>query len=582
MCGIAGISLINKKKKISKNFLKVSDFLSHRGPDSKGSFHQDNISLIHTRLSIIDVNGGKQPIENQNSVLVANGEIYNDREIRKDSNNFNFLTKSDSESIICLYEKYGLEGFKMLRGMYAFALYDKKKKKLFLSRDEFGIKPLYFSFVKDGLIFSSEIQAILNIEKNKYSILKGKLAEFLQLQFTSGNQTIFKNIFRVRPGETLIINQGKIEKSIINSPLRFDKKQKKSTNHNLISKTLEDSIRVHQRSEVPYCLFFSGGIDSFLILYFMNKIKKSKIKSYRVKFDDQNDISSEYIKFLSKKFNTDLCEINFRKEDFWNFLPKAAQYIDDPVADYAILPTLKLSNHVSKDGYKVVLSGEGGDEIFAGYGRYRNYLKLVSKSFFKGTFKKYPQLNKKFEDWDFELNRLVENTKTLPLSNLQKYQWFDFQNWLPNDLLVKLDRCLMAYGLEGRTPLIDKKVFDNFFFLDDSQKIKKRMGKFYIRDFLKNKIDFYNPFMKKKGFSVPIDSWIPEKIKLLKVFLPKVELLRTFFSRDDIIEICESAKFSKKAIKPLWHLIFASSWYAIQIQKIRAEGNFFDIMEQLK
>ena len=582
MCGIAGISLKNPNDRLSKDFLKISNFLSHRGPDSKGFFQNSRLTIIHTRLSIIDVSGGKQPIKNDDLVLAVNGEIYNDLEIRKKNKDFNFKTNSDSESILAVYRKYGLEGFKHLRGMYAFSLYDKKINQLILCRDEFGIKPLYFSIVSEGIIYSSEIQALRAVCNSEQSIKKNKLSEFLQMQFCSGNETIFKNIFRLRPGERLVIREGQIIKSKVFSPLSSVQNSGNAIDDKFISKTLLDSVKVHQRSDVPYCLFFSGGVDSMLILYFMNKLNKSRIKSFRVKFEGQNDISSEYFKSLSNSFNTEFEDVNFTENDFWKYLPLAAKFSDDPVADYAMLPTLKLAKRVSEQDFKVVLSGEGGDEIFAGYGRYKRYFSFFRNKYFKGSFNGLTNLDKKVDNWDFDLKKLSENVNNLSLSKLQKHQWFDFNNWLPNDLLIKLDRCLMAYGLEGRTPLIDKEVFRNFFLIDDKYKISKNTGKFYIKSFLQKEIEFYDPFKKKKGFTVPIKTWIPKKINLIQKILPKVELIREFFSKKEILELCYISKNNKNALRPLWHLIFISCWYAIHIQKIKTEGNFFDLMENLR
>ena len=580
MCGIAGTSLNKLDAKLGQDVLKMSNFLSHRGPDDFGFFKNHSISLIHTRLSIIDVAGGKQPIENSNFVIAVNGEIYNDLEIRKKIKNYKYKTNSDSESILAVYNEFGIDGFDKLRGMYAFALYDKKNNQLILSRDEFGIKPLYFTFLNEGLVFSSEIQAIVNLRKKEYGINKKKLIEFLQIQYCSGSETIYKDIFRVRPGEKLIIKKGKIVKSLITNLLNL-KKNNYLVSENYINNTLSESINVHQRSEVPYCLFFSGGIDSMLAMYFMSKLNLSKTKAYTVKFEDQTENPEGYLKHLSKKLNTEFLEISFGKDDFWDSLPFAAKKIDDPVADYAILPTFKLAKKASQD-FKVALTGEGGDELFGGYGRYVSHMRplIKKKKYFKGSFRKLNYLQKKLKGWNFDLDRVEKNILNLPISNLQRFQWFDYQNWLPNDLLVKLDRCLMTYGMEGRTPLVDKKVFENFFFLSDKNKISNGYGKFFIRNFLKNKLDFYDSFKKKKGFTVPIENWIPEKRKILEEFLPKLKCLQIFFSSDDILRLCKSLGYKKSAVKPLWHLIFFSAWYLVNFKNVDINGSFFDIIEE--
>ena len=192
MCGIAGVFLKKPDKRIIKKVSKMEKGLSHRGPDSSGFYSNKLIKLIHTRLSIVDLTGGSQPIENENYVLIANGEIYNDPEIRKKIKKYSFKSKSDSESIIAVYSEFGISGFEKLRGMYAFALYDKKTEQTILGRDDFGIKPLYFSMITEGVIFSSEISAIVKLGIKCFDLSKFKLLEFLQLQYCSGNRTIYE------------------------------------------------------------------------------------------------------------------------------------------------------------------------------------------------------------------------------------------------------------------------------------------------------------------------------------------------------------------------------------------------------
>ena len=213
MCGIAGILLNNSNKKLIQKFHKISDQLSHRGPDSSSFYKNSKNLFLHTRLSIIDLNGGNQPIINNDLILVANGEIYNDLEIRSTYKTYNYKTESDSESIMALYYNEGINGLEKLRGMYAFAIYDKKKDCTILGRDIFGIKPLYFSLIKDGIIFSSEITPLINSKFVKKNISEEKLIEYFELQYTTGKKTIFEGIFRLRPGEILIIQNGKITNS---------------------------------------------------------------------------------------------------------------------------------------------------------------------------------------------------------------------------------------------------------------------------------------------------------------------------------------------------------------------------------
>ena len=576
MCGIAGFSYIKPDKEISKRFFNTERYLSHRGPENTGFFKNPHLDLIHTRLSIVDIKGGNQPIQNKRYVLVANGEIYNDPEIRKKNRTYKFVTNSDSESILALYERNGIDGLKLLRGMYAFIIYDKKRDEVIIGRDEFGIKPLYFSLMKNGIVFCSETKPIVSLKKSIPNINVWKLFEYMQLQYSSGTETLYEGIQRVAPGQILVIKRGKIIKSFLSS---FTQK-KKSINHAelvaSLDKSLRESVSSHLRSDVPYCIFFSGGIDSMLLLHYVHQLKKENVTAYSIFFDEDTSKSLEKI---AQTYNVDLVKVKFSEDDFWNWIFLAAEKIDEPVADYAILPTLKLASIASKK-YKVALTGEGGDELFGGYGRYKKSQRVLfgKKDYLpKGAFNDVLG-SKKFQNWEYELKNLNSFFLKNKVTRLQSFQLFDYYNWLPNNLLVKLDRCLMTFSMEGRTPFIDKKLFNKLFYISDKEKIYNGVSKFYIRKFLNSNILNYNFFEKKKGFTVPIYEWIPKKINFLRELLLKQDFLKEYFSKDELVKICNATRINKKFVKPLWHIIFFTSWYLVNIKGIKKRGNFFDIL----
>ena len=576
MCGIAGFSYIKPDKKISKRFFNTERYLSHRGPENTGFFKNPHLDLIHTRLSIVDIKGGNQPIQNKRYVIVANGEIYNDPEIRKKNRTYKFVTNSDSESILALYERNGIDGLKLLRGMYAFIIYDKKRDEVIIGRDEFGIKPLYFSLMKNGIVFCSETKAIVSLKKSIPNINVWKLFEYMQLQYSSGTETLYEGIQRVAPGQILVIKRGKIIKSFLSS---FTQKKKSINDAELIDsldKSLRESVSSHLRSDVPYCIFLSGGIDSMLLLHYVHQLKKENVTAYSIFFDEDTSKSLEKI---TQTYNVDLVKVKFSEDDFWNWIFLAAEKIDEPVADYAILPTLKLASIASKK-YKVALTGEGGDELFGGYGRYKKSQRVLfgKKDYLpKGAFNDVLG-SKKFQNWEYELKNLNSFFLKNKVTKLQSFQLFDYYNWLPNNLLVKLDRCLMTFSMEGRTPFIDKKLFNKLFYISDEEKIYNGVSKFYIRKFLNSNIQNYNFFEKKKGFTVPIYEWIPKKINFLRELLLKQDFLKEYFSKDELVKICNATKTNKKFVKPLWHIIFFISWYLVNIKGIRKRGNFFDIL----
>ena len=582
MCGIMGLfspSINNNKK---KNLIKACKLLSHRGPDDEGIYSNKKIILLHKRLSIIDLKTGKQPIENEDFVLISNGEIYNDLDIRRQIPNFSYKTGSDCESILAVYSKYGLIGFNKLRGMYAFAIYDKKRKKIILGRDPFGIKPLYYFHKNKELIFSSEIKALIAAGNLEIKFKKKKIIELLQIQYNSGMNTLFSKIFRIRPGEIKVFNSEiNTEKSIIFDKSKIFKNKKKISSHKL-GKILEKSVELHQRSDVPFGLFFSGGIDSTIILYLMSKISKKKIISYSILFDTPNQFEEKKkLEKIAKECNSKINFVNFSEEDFWNILPKVLKYNDDPILDYAIVPTFRLAQAAKKD-VKVILSGEGADEIFAGYGRHRK----IKRVFFKkhnypyGELDKFKTFQKRFSGWNFELNFSRFSNVNTNLSLLQKLQLFDCNEWLPNNLLIKLDRCLMAHGLEGRTPFIDIDVFKNFFGISDQFKIKNDLGKYVLRMFLKENLPFYDFSENKTGFTVPIISWLPKKIEEISEYLPNNKLLKKIFKKEDIQKICLKCRTNRNLISVVWRLLCLSVWYEVHFDKGLAKLDTFNILKR--
>ncbi len=580
MCGIAGFSYIKPNKKNSKRFFNIEKYLSHRGPENSGFFKNPHLDLIHTRLSIVDIKGGNQPIQNKRYVLVVNGEIYNDPEIRKKNRSYKFVTNSDSESILALYESDGIEGLKFLRGMYAFIIYDKKLDEVIIGRDEFGIKPLYFSLMNNGIVFCSETKPIVSLKESIPNINVWKLFEYMQLQYSSGTETLYEGIHRVAPGQILVIKRGKIIKSFLSSFIRKKKSINQSELAIPLDKSLRESVSSHLRSDVPYCIFFSGGIDSMLLLHYVHQLKKENVTAYSIFFDED---SSKNLDKITQTYNVDLVKEKFSEDDFWNWIFLAAEKIDDPISDYAILPTLKLASIASKK-YKVALTGEGGDELFGGYGRYKKTQRVLfgKKDYLpKGAFNDVLG-SEKFLNWEYELRNLNNFFLKNRVTRLQSFQLFDYYNWLPNNLLIKLDRCLMAFGMEGRTPFVDKKLFDKLFYISDKEKIYNGISKFYIRKFLNLKIKNYNSFEKKKGFTVPINEWIPKKINFLQELLLKQDFLKEYFSKDELVKICNATRINKKFAKPLWHIVFFTSWYLVNIKGIKKRGNFFDVLADCK
>ena len=317
-----------------------------------------------------------------------------------------------------------------------------------------------------------------------------------------------------------------------------------------------------------------------LLLHYLKVLKKDKVKAFSISFNDEPNID---IKKIADKYSIDLVTETFSEDDFWEWIFFAAENIDEPVADYAILPTFKLASIASKE-FKVVITGEGGDELFGGYGRYKKAQRFFPKRNFlssKGAFKNIFS-DKKFANWDYDIKSNFRSFNKNSHTRLQNYQLFDYENWLPNDLLLKLDRCLMTFGMEGRTPFVDKRLFEKLFYVKDGEKINRGFGKYFIRKFLKEQIPFYNSFEKKRGFSVPIYEWIPNKIKQLQDLLLKQKFLNKYFNSYELKLLCRKVEKNRKFARPLWHIIFFTAWYLVNIKGTKRRGNFFDVLSEYK
>ena len=571
MCGIAGM-MMREGLKPSTNQLEImSSALEHRGPDAEGEILLDNVGLAHRRLSIIDLETGGQPMcDNEENYLIGNAEIYNYRELISGMTNVELKSKSDCEPPLHLYTRYGLDFVHHLRGMYAFAIYDKQRARLVLARDPFGIKPLYFVENTEGFFFASEVQALLKAGCAERKVSKALVSQLLNRQFVAGVETIFPKVKRVAPGELLVVEKGKIvqrhqRQALSHAPILVSSLSELERS---LDRELSESIEFHQRSDVPYGLFFSGGIDSACILAEMVRRADRPVITYTAGFD-AGSVTDEtkHARNISESVGASYSEIRITCNDFWSELPNIAAALDDPCADYAIIPTYILARHAAKD-VKVVLSGEGGDELFAGYGRYRRGLRprwLGGRRSSQPFFSKLgvlaegasPSLPEGPEDGDFS-------------TNLQTIQARDFANWLPNDLLLKLDRCLMAHGLEGRTPFLDPVLADFAFRLPDEAKLQCGRGKWLLRKWLSKRLPQAGAFSKKKGFTVPVREWMEAGGKNLG------ELVA---AQPGVKEICRPGTVvplfrypGKRAGQAAWILLFFALWHRKHVLNLSPDG----------
>lgn len=583
MCGIAGIMLRGAKAPDASVLDTLRTALRHRGPDGDGTHIAGNCGMVQTRLAIIDLETGDQPLYGPDGLaLVANGEIYNYRELRRDLADAPFTTNSDCEPILYLYHRHGLRFTESLRGMYALALHDPQNGRLTLSRDPFGIKPLYYVEAPAFFAFASEPQALRAAGLVDATLIPQHRDELLQLQFTCGRQTILSDIHRLRPGETIVVRNGRIVERQRRPALPEEERLRcdEATALESLDRILDETIDIHQRSDVPYGLFLSGGIDSSTVLAVMARLNDRPVRAYTAGFSD-TDVADErtHARAVATAVGADHVEIEFSEDDFWSLLPQIVARMDDPAADYAILPSWKLAEAASGE-CKVVLSGEGGDELFAGYGRYRSVIRpwwLGGRGMrARGTFDGLGVLHTDLAGWRDRITAAEATAMRPERSRLQVAQATDCADWLPHDLLLKLDRCLMAHGVEGRTPFLDPKVADFAYRLPDAMKIRNGRGKWLLRQWLAQTLPAARPFEKKRGFTVPVGEWIRRKGERLGPLVAASPAIQEVAEPGAVRGLFVSTR--RRAGLAAWTLLFYALWHRRHIEGVTGQAGVFELL----
>ncbi|MCE2509996.1 MAG: asparagine synthase (glutamine-hydrolyzing) [Alphaproteobacteria bacterium] len=584
MCGIAGIMSTTGTSPSPGQLKTLSDALGHRGPDGQGVHVQGATGLVHTRLAIIDLETGDQPfVHPDGPVLVANGEIYNHVELRKALADYSFRTRSDCEPPLHLYAQAGLRFIERLRGMYGLALYDPRRECLVLARDPFGIKPLYYVETETSFAFASEPQALIKAGLVTPSLRPQSRNQLLQLQFTTGRETIYEGIQRVLPGETLIVEKGRIthRERMLALPEGAPDTLDEADALVWLDTILRDSVRVHQRADVPYGLFFSGGIDSSVLLALMAELNERPVAAFTAGFPGTAAKDERaHARMLAEVTGAQYVEVEFTEGDFWQYLPEIAGVMDDPVADYAILPTWKLARAASRD-LKVVLCGEGGDEIFGGYGRYRSAMRLPllgrRRLRSRGIFDGLHVLRQSPSGWREGIAAAEKASKRRDRTRLQVAQAIDCADWLPHDLLTKLDRCLMAHGVEGRTPFLDREVARVAFRLPDRLKVQNGLGKWALRKWLAQKLPASKPFSEKRGFTVPVMEWIARKGTTLGPLVARQPAVEAICMPGSVEALFRSP--GKRAGFAAWLLLFYALWHRHHLEGRPSTGDVFETLD---
>ncbi len=599
MCGIVGFADHSKdKKKIIK---EMADLIRHRGPDSDGFYVNDNVALGFRRLSIIDLEGGNQPIfnEDKTKLVFMNGEIYNYQMLKEDLQvkGHKFTTNSDTEVLLHGYEEYKEELLPMLRGMFTFIIYDITNDEIFGARDFYGIKPLYYYLDKKSFMFGSEIKSFLAHPNFKKELNRSMLEDYLTFQYSVGENTFFKNVYKLRPGCYFKYkdNNLTIEK-YYNIELEPDTTKSEEEWKEKLKELLNDSIKAHKIADVEVGSFLSSGVDSSYISTVANVDK-----TFTVGWDNQKYSEIDYAKELSEIIGVKNINKKISKQEYFDNFANIQYYMDEPLADPSAIALYFVANIASKE-VKVALSGEGSDEIFGGYNIYHEpysvsiYYKIPYPIRRMLGVLVYPFRHHRFFNFIYRRSRKLEDryignafmfepSETKKILNyktkketykdltrpyyekiknyddVSKMQYIDFNFWLIGDILLKADKMSMANSLEVRVPFLDRILIDTARKIPTKYKIKDGKTKYLFREVAREVLPKKWSDKKKLGFPVPIREWLKEEdtYKLIKDKFSKSE---KFFKPEKIIKLLEEHKSGKKDnSRKIWTIYSFLVWY---------------------
>lgn len=636
MCGINGIiynAQLNDsvEDQLKGRIKRMNDLIIHRGPDDDGVHQSGNVVMGVRRLSITDLSTGHQPIYNadQSICIVFNGEIYNYKELRKalEDEGAVFFTQTDTEVILKLYEKYGEACVSYLNGMFAFAIHNKSRDEVFISRDRFGEKPLYYSFFDHQFIWASELKSIIAINPSLKQISRQGLSCYFSLSYIPAPLTIYENVFKLKPGHSIVIDTATLKYDIHKywdielkrdcdiDPISYPKAKDK------IKELLIDSVEKKMIADVPVGVFLSGGVDSTIISAIMAKCSDQKIKTFSVGYHDKRYDESDRAKLVANHIGSKHYQYTFDYKEMQEVVDKVILNYDEPFADSSSLPTYFIS-HKTRNEVKVALTGDGGDEVFAGYNKYlihtygkmyknivpgmvrNNVIKpLVNSDFFKaGDSKSMVSKMRKFvlsvndgvvdnhlniialgfksfevaqllnPDYLLDYKTVLASQITIPVhsgaSALKVARYIDKQTSLEGDMLTKVDRASMLCSLECRSPFLDHRLMEFAYGLPDHYLISGNNKKKILKDTFKSWLpdDFFNS--AKHGFEVPISHWLRDEFKqdLLDTLSPQNLKLHDLFNIKYISQLLDQhLNQEMNHTNKIWSLYCFQKWYNNQL-----------------
>lgn len=631
MCGICGAIQYDPFSHVDVTVLTaMNQRLIHRGPDEEGCYVSGNVGLASRRLSIIDLKSGRQPVTNENRTiwLVYNGEIYNHGElrIRLESSGHQFQSKSDTETIVHLYEEYGEECVRHLRGMFAFALWDATKRKLFLARDRLGIKPLYYLRLKDTFLFASEIKALLAHPGASAEFNRGALPEFLAFGYLAGTRTLFAGIQKLAPGHTAVLD----ETGRLRIQQYWDPPQERSSEIRDVSyyvdgyrDLLEQAVHSHLMSDVPLGIFLSGGIDSSAIAALMSDLRRAPIETFSVGYSEQAHSELPYARIMAEQLGSIHHEVRISRKDFFDALPKLVWHEDEPLV-WPSSVSLYFVARLAREHVKVVLTGEGSDETLAGYTRYpftlwnarldHGYRGVVPngvRRFLRRTLTELewmpPKIKRKLrhtflaKDGASWVSFYLDNFYTAfseteqdglltdelrpdpgeayrdtlafwerssgPL--LGRLLYTDIKTYLV-ELCMKQDQMSMAASVESRVPFLDHPLVEFALSIPARLKTRGLTGKTILKAALKGRLPDAILHRQKMGFPTPLSDWLlgPQVDTVESLLLEGRSLSRGLFKPERLRQLlAEHRKNDRDHSDKLWRLLNLELWHRIFIDR---------------
>jgi len=621
MCGICGVVSFQPNASVDRStLLRMNASLRHRGPDDEGYYEDDQVSLAMRRLSIIDLYNGQQPISNESGDIwvVYNGEIYNFQNVRAalEQRGHIFKTKTDTEIIVHAYEEYGDECVTHFNGMFAIALWDARKRRLFLARDRLGIKPLYYWSGADKLVFGSELKALIHHPDVPRQVDLAALDLFLTLEYIPAPRTIYEDVFKLLPGHRLVVEKGKLKVTQYWDVPYQPISQSEAECGEILSGLIKESVRLRLISDVPLGAFLSGGIDSSTIVGYMSQSANEPVRTFSIGFEDDTYNELPYAEAVAKHFGTKH-HVEVLKSDLTDLTEQLVTHFDEPFADTSVFPTFLVSKLASRE-VKVILSGDGGDELFAGYDTYLaekldRYYGRLPRPLRQQVFPKFaagllPQPAKKglinkvkrmveggaFEPslqharWMMFLNSSEKNSlyrsdlratlydhlttdffhdyfeKANCFDHLAQQQYVDIKTYLADDILTKVDRMSMAVSIEARVPLLDYHIVEFALNLPAHMKLHGWRTKSILREAVKNLVPGFVLEKPKEGFSIPMKHWLCTSLKPMMLdLLSKAALHKHGYFDHQVVAqwIQEHLEGRANHSHRLWTLMVFEMWH---------------------